>query len=179
MFGHHRGGGRNGVTNLISDTVDRNCCGWWTNGCGLNPLFSTCATVLEGVTPIVEQFGNCIWILGSPLAFPLVFCFSSNPHTNESSGYEISMCEAPYKRPITCCLSTLCVPCSQWYVRRVVLHNDMTKYKLWQGYHDGPQCCARSCPNAPITIKSGTYGEQDCPNFFLCLEVYVLFVSID
>jgi len=50
----------------------------------------------------------------------------------------------------------------------------MTKYKLWQGYHDGPQCCARTCPGAPITIEAGTYGEQDCPNLFLCLEVGVL-----
>jgi hypothetical protein len=168
------GGGRNGLTNFVSNTVDQNCCAFWTNGCGLNPLFRTCAQVLEGVTPIVEQLGNVIWIFGSPLAFPLVFCFSPDPHTKESSGYEISMCEAPCRRPITCCFATVCVPCAQWHARRVVLEYDMSKYKLWQGYHDGPQCCARVCPNAPITIRSGTYGEEKCPNLFLCFEVYVI-----
>jgi hypothetical protein len=55
-----------------------------------------------------------------------------------------------------------------------VLGGDMTKYKLWQGFHDGPHCCARRCPGAPIVIESGTYGEQDCPNAFLCLEVCCL-----
>ena len=174
MVGHHRHGGRNGLTNFVSNTVDQNCCAFWTNGCGLNPLFRTCAEVLEAVTPVVEQFGNVIWIFGSPLAFPLVFCFSPDPHTKESSGYEISMCEAPCRRPITCCFATLCVPCAQWHARRVVLQYDMSKYKLWQGYHDGPQCCARVCPKAPIIIRSGTYGEQKCPNLFLCLEVYVM-----
>ena len=48
----------------------------------------------------------------------------------------------------------------------------MSKYKLWQGYHDGPQCMARRCPGAPITIEAGTYGEQNCPEAFLCLEVW-------
>ena len=97
----------------------------------------------------------------------------TSPYKKESSGYEIAMCDTPYKRPIICCLSTICCPCAQWYTRRIILNYDMTQYKLWQGYYDGPQCCARSCPNAPITIKSGTYGEEKCPNLFLCLEVYV------
>ena len=38
----------------------------------------------------------------------------------------------------------------------------------------GPHCFARHCPGAPCTIKSGTYGEDKCPNCFLCLEVWVL-----
>jgi hypothetical protein len=37
--------------------------------------------------------------------------------------------------------------------------------------HDGPQCMARRCPGAPCTIESGTYGESDCPDAFLCFEV--------
>lgn len=84
------------------------------------------------------------------------------------------MLEAPCRRPITCCWTSICFPCAQWHVRRQVLGGDMSKYKLWQGYHDGPHCCARRCPGAPITIEAGSYGEQDCPNCFLCLEVCVL-----
>lgn len=164
------------VPGFVHSAVDTACPDWWKNGCGCDKGFGACANVLEAVTPVVEQLASCIWIFASPLAFPLIFCFSPDPHTHETSGYEISMLQAPCcKRPITCCLSTLCVPCSQWYVRRKVLGDDMTKYKLWQGYHDGPHCCARTCPSSPcITIKSGTYGEQDCPNLFLCLEVCCL-----
>jgi hypothetical protein len=162
------------VPDFVHSAVDNTCPAWWKEGCGCNSCFGTCANVLEVVTPFVEQVGNCIWIFGSPLAFPLIFCFSPAPHTKESSGYEISMLEAPCRRPCTCILSTVCVPCAQWYVRRAVLGYDMSKYKLWQGYHDGPQCCARTCPSAPITIRSGTYGEQDCPYLFLALEVCCL-----
>jgi hypothetical protein len=35
-------------------------------------------------------------------------------------------------------------------------------------------CPARHCPGAPITIQSGTYGEDKCPNLFLCAEVTCL-----
>lgn len=73
-----------------------------------------------------------------------------------------------------CCFSTICLPCGQFIVRRRALGGDMTRYRLWQGYHDGPHCLARYCNGAPITIQSGTYGEDRCPNFFLCLEVSVL-----
>jgi hypothetical protein len=38
----------------------------------------------------------------------------------------------------------------------------------------GPHCFARRCPGAPCTIQSGTYGEENCPNCFLCLEVWLL-----
>jgi hypothetical protein len=78
------------------------------------------------------------------------------------------------RRPIHCCLYTICAPCGQWILRRQLLDYDMTKYKLWQGYHDGPKCCATRCPGAPITIESGTYGESKCPNAFLCAEVWCL-----
>lgn len=33
---------------------------------------------------------------------------------------------------------------------------------------------ARRCPGAPCTIKSGTYGEEKCPQAFLCAEVWCL-----
>lgn len=162
------------VGGCLDQCVQNNCCQCWLNGCGLNGVFGTVADCLEFVTPAVEGIGNVIWIFASPLAFPLIFFFPSNPHTFESSGYEISMLGAPLKRPCACMLSTVCLPCGQWYVRRAVLGYDMTKYKLWQGYHDGPHCMARYCEGAPITIEAGTYGEQDCPHLFLCLEVSCL-----
>jgi hypothetical protein len=159
---------------FVTNAISNNCCQCWLGGCGLNGTFGAIADCLELVTPVAEQIGNIIWIFGSPLAFPIIFCFPSAPHTAESSGYEISMIEAPVRHPCICAASTICLPCGQWYVRRAVLNYDMTKYKLWQGYHDGPHCFARYCDGAPITIRSGTYGEQNCPNLFLCLEVSVL-----
>jgi hypothetical protein len=33
---------------------------------------------------------------------------------------------------------------------------------------------AHHCPGAPITITSGTYGEDKCPELFLCAEVTCL-----
>ncbi len=122
-----------GVPDFVTDGVDTVCPECWKNGCGLDGCFGVCADGLEVVNPVVEQIGSLIWIFGSPLAFPCIFCFSPEPHTDESSGYEISMLQAPCKRPFTCCFATFCLPCCQWYNRRKVLGNDMTKYKLWQG----------------------------------------------
>jgi hypothetical protein len=59
-------------------------------------------------------------------------------------------------------------------MRKQLLGGDMSKYKLWQGYHDGPRCFATKCPGAPITIESGSYGESQCPNAFLAAEVCCL-----
>lgn len=166
----------NALENPASDFVNETCPECWKEGCGISPLFGACADGLELINPVMGRFANLIWILGSPFAFPCIFCFPSDPHTNESSGYDMSMLEACYKKPCTCCLSTLCLPCGQWYARYRVLDGDMTKYKLWQGYHDGPHCCARRCPGKSpcIVIESGTYGEQDCPKTFLCLEICCL-----
>jgi len=174
--GRHGGGrGRLQVPDFVHDAVDGACPSWWKQGCGCNACFGATADVLETVTPAVEAVGNCIWIFGSPLAFPLIFCFAAAPHTRESSGYEMSMLEAPCRRPCTCCAASCCIPCAQHYVRRKVLGGDMTKYKLWQGYHDGDHCFRRVCPSNPcIHIEAGTYGEQDCPNTFLCLEICCL-----
>jgi hypothetical protein len=162
------------VPNFVQQAIQNNCCACWLQGCGLNGMFGIIADGLECISPAIEQVADCIWVFGSPLAFPIIFCFPSAPHTDKSSGYEVSMLQAPCQRPFLCCFLTVCFPCGQYYVRRAVLHYDMTKYKLWQGHHDGPHCMARYCEGAPITIEAGTYGEQDCPNLFLCLEVTVL-----
>lgn len=159
---------------FVKDAISETCPECWLEGCGCDSCFSLCADCLEAMSPFVESCASTIWCLGSPLAFPFVFCFDSDPHTNESSGWSISMLQAPFRRPLECCCATICLPCGQWHVRRKALGGDMGKYKLWQGYHDGPQCCARSCPGAPVTIRSGSYGEQECPNAFLCLEVWCL-----
>lgn len=160
------------ANNFANNFVNNNCPQFVQDGCGCDMCCGKCADCLEVTTPCVEWFADLIWVLGSPLAFPFIFCF--DPETNETGGWAISMLQAPCRRPIECCCFSLFPPCGQWYMRRQVLGGDMTKYKLWQGQHDGPHCCARRCPGAPITIQSGTYGEKDCPNCFLCLEVWCL-----
>lgn len=146
---------------------------------GLDSAFGMCADGLEAATPAVEYFADAIWCLGSPLAFPWIFCFSPQPENENQpqgrgGGWRITMLQAPSARPVVCCFATFCPCAGQWMARYQALRGDMTKYKLWQGYHDGPQCCARRCPSAPITIQAGTYHEQDCPRLFLCLEVTCL-----
>jgi len=49
--------------------------------------------------------------------------------------------------------------CTQYLLRRKVLHGDMTKYSCFQGYFN--ICCC---------FKAGACGEQSCPDFCLCLE---------
>lgn len=157
------------------DVVRSACPDCWVEGCGpCNEIMGGCANAIEIVTPCLESISSAIWCLGSPLAFPLIFCFDSGEHTHESSGWKVSMLGAPCVRPLECCFATLCLPCGQWYVRYRALESDLSRYKLWQGYHDGPHCFARSCPGAPITITSGEYGESECPGLFLCLEVWIL-----
>mmetsp|Transcript_7334 Transcript_7334/g.9103 ORF Transcript_7334/g.9103 Transcript_7334/m.9103 type:complete len:219 (-) Transcript_7334:1547-2203(-) len=85
------------------------------------------------------------------------------------------MMQAPLKAPLVCCTNSLCMPCGQFYMRKyVILNGDMSKYKLWQGRHDGPRFLAKYCQGAPCTIEAGTHGEQNCPNAFLCAEVTCL-----
>ena len=159
--------------------VNAICCDCWTNGCGLDGVFGTIADCLECAAGPLEYCADVIWCFGSPLAFPIVFCFSAEPQNSEQpqgpgGGWDITMLQSPVRNPLMCCFATLCPCCGQWVARREALHGDMSKYKLWQGQHDGPQCCARACPSAPITIRSGTYGEDKCPEAFLCLEVCCL-----
>ena len=160
--------------------IDARCCECWKEGCGpIDPCLGFTADGLEAITPAIEMCADCIWIFGSPLAFPFIFCFSPNPEAEQqpsgpSGGWEMTMMQTPLGKPLTCCFACFCPCCAQWVARRAALHNDMSKYKLWQGQHDGPQCCARRCPGAPITIQSGTYGESNCPHLFLCFEICCL-----
>jgi hypothetical protein len=156
---------------LECDCVDNMCCDCWKEGCGCDGCLGVVADGLETVNPLMEYCADCIWCFGSPLAFPIIFCF---PAGKTSGGWKVSMLKTPITVPIKCCLYTLCAPCGQWWMRRELLERDMSKYKLWQGYHDGPHCMAQKCPSAPCTIKSGTYGESQCPECFLCLEVTCL-----
>ncbi len=144
-------------------------------GCGCNACMGQCADALEFVTPVAEASAKALCCLGSPLAFPFIFCFDPDPHTHESSGWQLTMMQAPLYAPFVCCASTICMPCGQYYMRKhVILNGDMTRYKLWQGKHDGPHFLAKYCPGAPFTIEAGTHGEQSCPNAFLCAEVTCL-----
>lgn len=158
-----------------ADCVDGICCDCWTEGCGCDACFGLAADGLETINPAMEYCADAIWICGSPLAFPLVFFFPSGPETEPpGGGWQMSMLETPIRAPLQCCCFTLLPCCGQWYMRYKLLDGDMSRYKLWQGYHDGPHCCATRCEGAPITIRSGTYGEDKCPHAFLCAEVCCL-----
>jgi len=155
--------------------VSENCCDCWTDGCGCDSVFGVVADGLETVNPCMESIADVIWFFGSPLAFPFVFCFDDGPETDpRGGGWQMAMIATPLRSPLRCCFYTACAPCGQWFMRRQLLEGDMSKYKLWQGHHDGPVCLARRCPGAPFTIKSGTYGESQCPNAFLAAEVCCL-----
>lgn len=144
-------------------------------GCACNTCMATCADGLECITPVAEQSARILCCLGSPLAFPIIFCFDPDPHTQESSGWNVGMMQAPSKAPVICCFNTLCMPCGQFHMRKyVILDGDMSKYKLWQGKHDGDHFLARFCKGAPFTIEAGTHGEQKCPHLCLCAEVSCL-----
>ena len=139
---------------LPSECVDSICCDCWTEGCGLDGCFGLVADGLEVINPVMEFAADAIWLCGSPLAFPLIFFFDQGPETDPpGGGWQLPMIETPCRSPLKCCFYTVCCPCGQWYMRRQLLEGDMSKYKLWQGYHDGPHCCARRCPGAPITIR--------------------------
>ena len=145
-------------------------------GCGCDGCMGTCADGLECITPAAEFSARVLCCLGSPVAFPIIsFCFSPDPHTLQSSGWDVGMLSAPSKTPFICCLNTICMPCGQFHMRKhVILKGDMSKYKLWQGRHDGDYCLASICKGAPCTIEAGTHGEQNCPNACLCAEVTCL-----
>ena len=139
---------------LPSECVDSICCDCWTEGCGLDGCFGLVADGLEVINPVMEFAADAIWLCGSPLAFPLIFFFDQGPETDPpGGGWQLPMIETPCRSALKCCFYTVCCPCGQWYMRRQLLEGDMSKYKLWQGYHDGPHCCARRCPGAPITIR--------------------------
>ena len=153
------------------DCVQQYCCACWKDGCGLDGCFGLVGDGLEAINPFMEYCADCIWVFGSPLAFPFIFCF---PPGEGDGGWRVSMLRTPITVPIKWCLYSICAPCGQWWMRYELLDRDMSKYKLWQGYYDGPHCCATRCPGAPITIQAGTYGEDKCPHAFLAAEVCCL-----
>lgn len=158
-----------------ADCVEGICCNCWTEGCGCDGAFGLVADGLETINPAMEYIADLIWICGSPLAFPIVFFFDKGPETEPpGGGWKMAMIKAPCQAPLRCCGYMLLPCCGQWYMRYQLLEGDMSRYKLWQGYHDGPHCCATRCPNAPCTIRSGTYGEEKCPHAFLAAEVCCL-----
>lgn len=83
-----------------------------------------------------------------------------------SNTFQTGMCGAPCAScPKSCCwflgqFIPCTAGCTQCCLRKKVLHNDMTKYSCFQGY--GGFCC----------IQAGTCGEQNCPDFCLCLESF-------
>lgn len=134
-----------------------------------------CSDSFVGCVESCTQVTNCVGaiaaVFASPLAFPCIFCFSSERDDLEGNEWDVSMLSAPCKQPCMCCFAMTMPWCAQCYLRRVVLDGDMSKYKCCQGYADGPYCCAYWSPSYPFTFEAGTYGEQTCPHLCLCAEV--------
>eukprot|EP00898_Chlorokybus_atmophyticus_P002106 jgi/Chlat1/2897/Chrsp2S04660 len=66
-------------------------------------------------------------------------------------------CEAPGY----CLFAGVCSYCASYSLRKRALYGDMSRYV----------CCGGYCP------CSGRMGEQSCPEFCLCLEVFVCFAQ--
>ena len=161
-----------GPCDWVMNLPNAMCCDWWTEGCGCGGSCAAVGEFLDVFSPCFETAGTVLFALAGPWAFPLVFCFPADDA--DSSGWKVSVLQAPCVRPCSCCFASICMPCGQFEVRRRALGGDLGRYKLWQGYHDGPHCCAVVCPSMPITIEAGTYNEASCPALFLCCEVTCL-----
>jgi len=63
--------------------------------------------------------------------------------------------------PGYCLLSACCPYCVSYLLRKQLIYHDMTRYV----------CCNGDCP------CSGRMGEQSCPEFCLCMEVFFCFTQ--
>eukprot|EP00041_Stephanoeca_diplocostata_P016902 m.335127 g.335127 ORF g.335127 m.335127 type:complete len:522 (+) comp20523_c0_seq3:207-1772(+) len=177
----------------IKDCIECNCideicssggfCGSCREIChsigGAQCLVAGCACLadrLDDFSGCAERAADVLWIFGSPLAFPFVFCFPKDPPPYNEAEYpnkwDHFMIHEPCQNPCECCFGYLCLPCGQYRLRSKILEGDMTKYKCCQGYYDGRYCLAAACPDRglPFEWKSGTYGEEKTPRACLCLE---------
>ena len=73
--------------------------------------------------------------------------------------WETEVFSAPGAAPCYCCYTLWCSWCASYQLRKRALHGDMTRYL----------CCAGYMP------CSGRCGEQKCPSFCLCMEVFCCF----
>ncbi|CAK0835353.1 unnamed protein product [Prorocentrum cordatum] len=138
-------------------------------GCVDSSFFATVADVTDNFSECGECIGRVAGCFASPLAFPLVYLC---PAEGQAGGalWAVSMEDAPLKQPLVCCFSA-CLPCLvQFWVRRRVLDDDMSRYICFQGRRDGPYCLANCSPGLPFTFTAGTYGEKEYPMLCLCAE---------
>jgi len=143
------------------------CCGG--EGGGAMGFFIECMTSTEdGMRCLSKTFGS----FASPLAFPCIYCFSPEDDGNHGREWDVRMEMGPCRKPHICCCSCILPCCTQWWVRRQVLENDMSRYKCCQGHMDGPYCCAVCKEGLPFTFEAGSYGESTCPDLCLCLEAW-------
>jgi len=82
----------------------------------------------------------------------------NDPRGTNSRVFQTAMCDSCCADPLCFCGAILCAPCGQFYLRRKVLGDDLTRYVCCQGYYD--RCC----------FKAGNCCEHDCPTLCLCIE---------
>eukprot|EP00929_Paragymnodinium_shiwhaense_P102877 TRINITY_DN66104_c0_g1_i2.p1 TRINITY_DN66104_c0_g1~~TRINITY_DN66104_c0_g1_i2.p1 ORF type:complete len:317 (-),score=43.93 TRINITY_DN66104_c0_g1_i2:361-1311(-) len=155
--------------NEISDAL--NCCGPCLKGCADQSCMETTADIMDECSQFMELLGKIAGIFASPFAWCCVYLCPADEE-NPGRPWDVSMEGAICYNPhIFCC--NFCCPCLiQYYVRRKVLDGDMSRYICFQGRRDGNYCLAAMCPGKglPFTFTAGTYGEQNCPDGYLCME---------
>ncbi|RMZ55267.1 hypothetical protein APUTEX25_005545 [Auxenochlorella protothecoides] len=80
-------------------------------------------------------------------------------HSGYTGLWKTDLSNACIASPGFCCTSIFCSWCVSYHLRKRALHNDMTRYL----------CCNGDWP------CSGRCGEQSCPEFCLCTEVFFCF----
>lgn len=90
-----------------------------------------------------------------PLLIPIIL------QSFRADTFQISMMETLWCNQPTCLCSYLFPPCSAAYLRYLALDRDMSRYSCCQGYMDN------------VCFKSGKCNEKACPEFCLCVEVFL------
>jgi hypothetical protein len=86
------------------------------------------------------------------------------PYANKDNKYDITMCQAPCREPLCCCVSMACFCPVQVYMRHRVL-NHVTPDSGWSNY-----ICCQGMFGGCCCIQPGKLGESTCPLPCMCLE---------
>ncbi|GBG29468.1 Hypothetical Protein FCC1311_056892 [Hondaea fermentalgiana] len=96
--------------------------------------------------------------------FACCFCFpddpvEDDPRIQHANRWKVLMKDAPTEETLWCCYGAFCPVCAAYQLRTRALGYNMNNYRCCQGYLQF--CC----------ISPGNMGEENCPEFCLCMEV--------
>ena len=87
-----------------------------------------------------------------------------NDHPND---WKIGLCSAPCHEPCYWCFACACLPCANYYARKLALDGNMKDYRCCQGYYGG--CCTRCIPCQGRCGSCCLFVETHC-----CVTVSVM-----